>query len=305
MATPNHPTMLLRLLFLTAALLLNTIQSWQSQGNSYLTLKQHSTKFQRVPSISMTSSEEPNVGAATSRDASSRPPIIPFDFARDDIIPPKVIDRKVDYKEEAITKNENSGDFDSNVDDESARTQGVGSDRWNPSPKKKESLSSTSSNKWVEDPSRPTGYGNVDEDDNDWVPSSDSEGVEKFLKDYFFNSPYDSSKRRDAKFVIRNVTLISGILGTIFTILFYAFPGKFISYRGTANFSQRYSTEITDKDPSELLNDKVNNDLTRSVEIGQETFYDDGIGMPGPDDSRVAYPKKDSDRYAPGRTENL
>ena len=252
--------------------------------------------------MKMMSSEDANIEKTV---VTSRPPIIPFDFAREDILPRKVENKKVEDEKAVITKSENSVDSDYSIDDRSIETQEAGSDRWNTMLKKRESISSTSSNKWVEDPSRPTGYGNVDEDDDDWVPSSDSEGVEKFLKDYFFNSPYDSPKRKDAKFVIRNVTFISGILGTVFTILFYAFPGKFISYRGTADFSQRYSANVVDKDPSELLNEKVNNDLTRSVEIGGETFYDDGVGMPGPDDSRVAYPRKSSDRVAPGRSESL
>lgn len=297
----------LRLSFIVAALFSNTIRSWQFHLNSYLTLQQHSTKFQRISSVKMMSSEDANIEktVVTSRDASSRPPIIPFDFARDDIIPRKVVNKKVENEEAVITKSENGVDSDYSIDDKSIETQEAGSDRWNTMLKKRDSIGSTSTSKWVEDPSRPTGYGNVDEDDDDWVPSSDSEGVEKFLKDYFFNSPYDSPKRKDAKFVIRNVTFISGVLGTVFTILFYAFPGKFISYRGTADFSQRYSANVIDKDPSELLNEKVNNDLTRSVEIGGETFYDDGVGMPGPDDSRVAYPKKSSDRVAPGRSESL
>ena len=236
---------------------------------------------------------------------SSRPPIIPFDFARDDIMPPNLTKKLSGLKDQAET-------IGKNIDSGSTGVAASAQDRnvWldDADFKAKAEMRTANNdrrNKWVEDPSRPTGYGNVDEDDDDWVPSSDSEGVEKFLKDYFFNSPYDSPKRRDAKFVIRNVTLISGVLGTIFTILFYAFPGRFISYRGTADFSQRYSSDFVDKDPSELLNDKVNEDLIRTVEIGGETFYDDGVGLPPPDDSRVAYPKKASDGRAPGRTMNL
>ena len=233
---------------------------------------------------------------------SSRPPIIPFDFARDDIMPPNLTKKLSGVKETT----DKISDSRSTEVVASAQDRNVWLD--DADFKAKADIRTANNdrrNKWVEDPSRPTGYGNVDEDDDDWVPSSDSEGVEKFLKDYFFNSPYDSPKRRDAKFVIRNVTLISGVLGTIFTILFYAFPGRFISYRGTADFSQRYSSDFVNKDPSELLNDKVNEDIVREVEIGGETFYDDGVGMPGPDESRVAYPKKASDGRAPGRTMNL
>lgn len=236
----------------------------------------------------------------------SRPPIIPFDFARDDILPPKVIEKVIPNKaanEDPFLK---SKDSDRLID--SVLPPRSASNKWVDDSDLKTAVRSTNGekrNKWVEDPSRPTGYGNVDEDDDDWVPSADSEGVEKFLKDYFFNSPYDSPKRKDAKFVIRNVTLISGVLGTVFTILFYAFPGKFISYRGTADFSKRYSSDFIVKDPSELLNDQVNEDLIRNVEIGGERFFDDAVGLPLPDNSRVAYPMKPSEARAPGRTENL
>ena len=231
----------------------------------------------------------------------SRPPIIPFDFARDDIMPPKVV-------EKVASKAMDSYGRDNDNDSEAVIPSRSKSNKWVEDADLKTAVRSANNDKrskWVEDPSRPTGYGNVDEDDDDWVPSQDSEGVEKFLKDYFFNSPYDSPKRKDAKFVIRNVTLISGILGTVFTILFYAFPGKFISYRGTADFSQRYSSDFIDKDPGELLNDKVNEDLVRSVEIGGESYFDDAVGLPPRDDSRVAYPVKPSEARAPGRTENL
>ena len=94
-------------------------------------------------------------------------------------------------------------------------------------------------------------------------------------------------------------------MGTVFTILFYAFPGKFISYRGTADFSKRYSSDFIIKDSSELLNDQVNEDLIRNVEVGGQKFFDDAVGLPLPDDSRVPYPMKPSEARAPGRTENL
>lgn len=261
------------------------------------------TCFTRSSTIQMTSTD--NAGGDEKKNeaprTTSRPPIIPFDFARDDIMPPKVV-------EKVASKAMDSYGRDNDNDSEAVIPSRSKSNKWVEDADLKTAVRSANNDKrskWVEDPSRPTGYGNVDEDDDDWVPSQDSEGVEKFLKDYFFNSPYDSPKRKDAKFVIRNVTLISGILGTVFTILFYAFPGKFISYRGTADFSQRYSSDFIDKDPGELLNDKVNEDLVRSVEIGGESYFDDAVGLPPRDDSRVAYPVKPSEARAPGRTENL
>ena len=258
--------------------------------------------------IRMTSSDggSNDVEKVDTPQVTSRPPIIPFDFARDDILPPKVIDKVV--KKGISDEGKYSEKNDSEGYSEPATTTRSTSNKWVDDSDLKTAVRSTNSrngNKWVEDPSRPTGYGNTDDDDDDWVPSADSEGVEKFLKDYFFNSPYDSPKRKDAKFVIRNVTLISGVLGTVFTILFYAFPGKFISYRGTADFSKRYSSDIITKDSSELLNDQVNEDLIRNVEVGGQKFFDDAVGLPLPDDSRVPYPMKPSEARAPGRTENL
>jgi hypothetical protein len=235
------------------------------------------------------------------RPRSNRPPIMPFDFARDDIVIPTKKVVKKDVQESAeMTKFRRETN--------NAR---VNSNRWVEDDDSKAVVESprTKKNKWVEDPSRPTGYANQEKEDDEenWVPSSDSEGVEKFLKDYFFESEYDSPKRKDAKGVIRNVTLISGIFGTVFTLLFYAFPGKFISYRGTADFSKRYSSDFIQKDPSELLNDKENEDQVRKVEQGGGEFYDDGEGLPAkePFDQRIPYQKNADDARAPGRTEYL
>jgi hypothetical protein len=294
-------------LFFTLSI--SSIESWltpKSPLRSILSPKISSPRQSCSKFMSSSDDKNANESVAESPRVSSRPPIIPFDFARDDIMPKK-------KAVETLPKTTDGDNIDSSYSDtdvsgESSSALVKGSSRWTDNNDEKVVVRSANSdrrNKWVEDPSRPTGYGNVDEDDDDWVPSSDSEGVEKFLKDYFFNSPYDSPKRKDAKFVIRNVTFISGALGTIFTILFYAFPGRFISYRGTADFSQRYASDFVNKDPSELLNDQVNDALTKSVEIGGESFYDDGVGLPEPDNSRVPYPKKASDARAPGRTENL
>jgi hypothetical protein len=235
---------------------------------------------------------------------SNRPPIMPFDdFVRDDIVLPQKKDVKKDVQESAemakFRRETNNARVNSNkwVEDDDSKAVVESPGKW----KKK--------NDWVEDPSRPTGYANQqrEDDEENWVPSSDKEGVDKFLSDYFFESDYDSPKRKDAKGVIRNVTLISGVFGTIFTLLFYAFPGKFISYRGTADFSKRYSSDFINKDPSELLNDKENEDQVRKVEQGGGEFFDNGEGIPAKEqfDQRIPYQKNSEDARAPGRTEYL
>ena len=147
---------------------------------------------------------------------------------------------------------------------------------------------------FVEDPSRPTGYINEDEEEDNWVPSNDSAGFEKFMKDYILPSEYDSSKRADAKFTVRSVILFSFAIGAIFTTLFYAFPGKFIERRGDVNFSSRYEQKFED------TNKLLEKDLK-----GNEGEYFDDMGAPPPiEQTRFPYETKTEPR-APGRSVNL
>ena len=142
------------------------------------------------------------VGSSSNDDNDgNRPPIIPFDgtsFQRPDVIPPpKKVDPPSPQK---------------------------------PADKQLVEPKSNQQTQFVEDPSRPTGYGNKDDDDDSWIPSNDSTGVDKFLKDYILDNPYDSGKRRDAKLVVRNVFLFSFAIGAIFTTLFYALIQSILSY---------------------------------------------------------------------------
>ena len=146
----------------------------------------------------------------------------------------------------------------------------------------------------VEDPSRPTGYVNEDEEEDNWVPSTDSTGIEKFMKDYILPSPYDSSKRQDAKFTVRSVFLFSFAIGAIFTTLFYAFPGKFIERRGDVDFSKRYEQKFEDS----------NKLLEKDVKGNVGEYFDD-MGAPPPiEQTRFPYETKTEPR-APGRSINL
>jgi hypothetical protein len=192
----------------------------------------------------------------------NRPPIMPFDFAREDIVVPPKNQQKKEPEQQKLSK-------------------------------ELEKLPSSSKTQFVDDPSRPTGYGNTDEDDDNWVPSSDTTGVEKFMRDYILDSPYDNSKRQDAKFVVRSVIFFSFAIGTIFTLLFYAFPGKFIERRSDVDFSKRYQQTFVD--PNGLLNDEFKSS-------GGELF-DDAVPPPK-DDGRVPY-EDTKERRAPGRSVTL
>jgi hypothetical protein len=94
---------------------------------------------------------------------------------------------------------------------------------------------------------KPAQYNVIDEDDDDdpdWVPSrdEDSNAIVNWFKDIYIGSVYDSTERKQARYVVTNITLISISIGVIFTIIWYAFPGKFISFRGDTDFTQRYDT---------------------------------------------------------------
>lgn len=118
----------------------------------------------------------------------------------------------------------------------------------------------------MEDSDRPTGYGNLDEDDkanndttetdeDNWIPRRDDETVDsaavKLFKDLYIPSPYDSRKKQQAKFVIRNITVLSFGIGIIFAAIWVLFPGQFISYKG--DHVQTYQTTYTD--PNFLLDE--------------------------------------------------
>lgn len=92
-------------------------------------------------------------------------------------------------------------------------------------------------------------------DDDTWVPSRvediEETSIAKFLKDVYVGTPYDSSKKQQARFVVRSITALSFIIGVIFTAVWYLFPGQFISYKKDSNYLSRYNYEVLD--PSDLL----------------------------------------------------
>lgn len=117
---------------------------------------------------------------------------------------------------------------------------------------------------------RPVGYSNDENDDDSQSPMLPQEEVSpliQMLKDIYVPSPFDSTSRRDAKFVVRNITLLSVLFGVIFTIIWYAFPGSFVYYKANTQFTSRYPTVYVN--PDELLS-------TEFTENGG-VFFDDEV----------------------------
>ena len=136
---------------------------------------------------------------------------------------------------------------------------------------------------------RPSGYDNDDYDPNDepnYPPSfidgkdpdisvsqEPSNALLQFLQDTVIESPYDSNNKKQAKFVVRSITALSFAIGLVFTVVWYAFPGKFISYREGKDFTARYPAVYMD--PDQLLS----NDSA-----GMTLFDDPAVKMPSNSD---------------------
>lgn len=177
------------------------------------------------------------------------PQIVPFDFARADIIPERLRD-------------------DAEVNDYTGTK--------NRSLKESKSAPTVKSNT-VLDITRPTGYANDDDDDEgvnaEWLPmnTDDANPLLKFLKDVYVGSPYDSNGRKQARFVARSITLISFAIGIVFTVVWYAFPGKFISIRSPQTEANTLGRSIPAYvDPDELLR----NDIASSPDW---EYFDDNL----------------------------
>jgi hypothetical protein len=187
------------------------------------------------------------------RDA-GRPPVIPFDFsdfARDDIIPKEV------------TKSSRSG-----------------SSVITPPP----ATVITSTSRELKESARPTGYSTQDDGDEEPeqnpLDETDS-GVSKLFKDLFIASPYDSRRRQQAKYVVRNITGIAFLIGAIFTGLWYFSPVKFVSYRG--------SSDSTVSTPQNQINDLINIPTPSSSD---SDYFDLGVAVPNENFKRIPIPSE-------------
>lgn len=79
----------------------------------------------------------------------------------------------------------------------------------------------------------------VNAGDNAEVPKSSGfeqseagRGMSDRLRDASIGAEKDSAERKQARFIVRSITVISITIGIIFTSIWYLFPGQFISYRG-------------------------------------------------------------------------
>lgn len=251
----------------------------------------------------------------------NRPPVIPFDFARDDIpLKPKDSDMK------------KSGNSDRNSDRNSGRqtskivARPVDSKERidNKSNNNNNNNRNTDSNRNDNDDfynARPTGYDTPDDDEDDEIIgdfpanySVDGDGENdlfiKFLKDTYLDNPYDTRKKRQARTVIRNITGLSIAIGIVFTAVWYLFPGKFISIRGDTNFQDRYQNYYVDPDnllksDSDNYNyyyDDNSNSNTESLDKGtnnqKSDYFDDAKGLPEQEQTRFLPEKKPTTRLA-------
>lgn len=228
----------------------------------------------------------------TSRETAKRPPIIPFDFIREDIRPKRLP-----------------------VDDNNNRNQQLV-----PGGK----ITKAAVNTRYDD--RPTGYDTPDEDDDDvdaaMVSYDDNSNgsldnvIFKIFKDIYIGSPYDSRKKQQARYVITNITVISILIGAVFTATWYLFPGKFISFRGDADLSSRYTDTYKYIDPSDLLNNNgpsiyFNDDGTsddtdsaKGMSKATDEYLDSAVGLPVKEVTRFA-PPVSKPNLAPGRAVDL
>jgi hypothetical protein len=140
---------------------------------------------------------------------------------------------------------------------------------------------------WIEDPNRPTGYGRPDVDDDEesmiakmledkWMPPENESQFDRWFRETYVGSPYDSRKKKQARLVIKNITFISFGIGFIFTAIWFAFPGKFISVRGERDFTERYATDFVP--PQGLLSEEWSKSKVSSADA--QLYFDDAVGLP-------------------------
>jgi hypothetical protein len=154
---------------------------------------------------------------------------------------------------------------------------------------------------FLDDNARPTGYNTFDEKDlvdPNWKPiyNEDDSALVKFLKDVYIGSPYDSKNKKEARIVVINVTIISVVFGAIFTILYYAFPGKFIGFRADMDLNSKYETQYVI--PEKLLEDGFSN--------SDSVYFDDAKDLPLQEKTRFEVQSNQKPLFQlPERTEDL
>ena len=156
---------------------------------------------------------------------------------------------------------------------------------------------------WIENPDRPTGYGIPDENDNEEdmrkqmeedmasgkyvpdesVPDGYMDEFVRFLRDTYIGSPYDSKKKQQARYVIRNITGISVGIGIVFTAIWYLSPTPFITTAKGRDYQAVYRDTEYYRAPNGLMNDdlKSSNDyIDEGAPPAPQTRFD-GMDRPG------------------------
>ena len=211
-------------------------------------------------------------------DKDSRPPIIPFDFDATDFM-------REDFRlqQQKLLQQQKEAEKSNQPEGGSTQLQPVivrSPSSPNPASTSTSSSRSTQNSGSVDnsDNERPAGYDNDEVDPNDLDQLPTSEQVKQYEEQYaqfrdsrnpivqvlfnaYIGTPYDSKNKREARFVTRSITLISFVIGLVFTGVYYVFPGKFISIRGDTDFTVRYSKEQQRYDPDQLLQDSVNDNF--------------------------------------------
>jgi len=143
---------------------------------------------------------------------------------------------------------------------------------------------------------KPTGYDDDDDGDDktDFVPLRIDEksldaAATKLFQDLYVPSPYDSKKKKDAKFVIRNITAISVGIGILFAAIWVLFPGQFISYRGDHISTVAASNQL----------------LKEEGDTNPTIYFDEPeIGSP-PIQQQTRFPFEKKEKLAPAQTLTL
>ena len=123
--------------------------------------------------------------------------------------------------------------------------------------------------------------------------------VSGFFKEVLVDGEYDSRRRVQARGVVRSIAVLSFGIGCVFTLVWYAFPGKFISYRGDKDFSARYSQQMY-VDPDELLRDTY-----RPGAAGSDALFDNAENLPAKEQfaDRRFLPSPERTQAPSGRSE--
>jgi hypothetical protein len=238
--------------------------------------------------------------SAKYEDRYNRPPIMPFEFARDDIpLPPP-----------STSSNPNPRDI------VRANMQRAEEEDYK---KQMDKIQEERQKRWDAVDNRSTGYDTPDINDEVeeeptqemidsqplWMrPSTDDSQAIKVLKEIYIGTPFDSRNRKQARYIVRSITLISFGIGILFTAIWYLSPVKFISFKGEHDASnpaisssstvRNYNIDATGSpslytNPTKLPN-YIDADALLQSEFEQSQgrkYFDDGVDLLNRDNSNI------------------